>query len=56
MTKELKDYTLEEIKALGFDIKNQIEFGHANRQAINAELQRRAQELPAHVDEPKKKK
>ncbi len=52
MNKELKDYTVEELKALGFDVKNQIELGHSNLQTINAELQRRAKE---EAEKPAKK-
>lgn len=50
MNKELKDYTVEELKALGFDIKNNMELQSQNLQVINQELQRRANE-----EKPKKK-
>lgn len=52
MNKELKDYTVEELKALGFDIKNNMELQSQNLQIINQELQRRASE----PKEDKKKK
>jgi len=52
MNKELKDYTVEELKALGFDIKNQLELASQNLQVINTELNRRAQEAEK---DPKKK-
>jgi len=52
MNKQIKDFTVEELKAAGFDLKNQLEALSQQLQMVYGELQARA-EAPK---EDKKKK
>lgn len=46
MNKTIQEYTETELKALGFEIKNELERLQLNLQIINQELQKRQQSNP----------
>lgn len=53
MNKQISDFTVEELKAMGFDLVKQFEIVQGNLKLINEELQRREVEAKKPVEKKK---
>lgn len=55
MNKQISEFTVEELKSMGFDLVKQFEIVQGNLKLINEELQRREIEAKKPISETKKK-
>lgn len=53
MNKQISEFTVEELKSMGFDLVKQFEIVQGNLKLINEELQRREVESKKVVDKKK---